>query len=191
MTDDGTPADDSRRDDPAWHHDDFASWDTDERALRAARNEARESLAETLDSIRQIDDAATKTLRIDLVILGLSLTAVPSLQVGLHFVNELTVLGFVVVSLSALVAVVTTLGSDYPTGVSEEYVEELRRASWSEREWNAWMVREYSEWLSEANEMADGDARALLYAQILMGAGLLSLVSGIVFAEGGLWGLIS
>lgn len=121
-----------------------------------------------------------RTLRIDLVIIGLSLTATSSFRSTARLVNELTVLGFVAVGLSAVVAVVPTLGSNYPTGVGEEYVKEFQRASWTEHEWNEWMVREYSDWLSEANKMADGNARALLCAQLCLGVGLLALISGIV-----------
>lgn len=87
--------------------------------------------------------------------------------------------------LSAVIAVVPTLGSDYPTGVSKEYVEEFQQASWSEREWNEWMLREYRDWLSETNNMADGDARALLYAQLCLGVGLLALISGVTLGVTG------
>lgn len=184
MSDDRDESDDSRRDDPAWHSDRFPAWDSDESALRAARNEARESLEETISSIRRIEESGMKTLRIDLILIGLSLTAVSSFQFASQLVNEFTVLGFAAITLSAIVAVVTTIGSDYPTGVSEEYVEEFQRASWSEREWNEWMLREYSEWLSDANEMAEGDARALLYTQLLLGVGMLLLVIGVALATG-------
>lgn len=186
MTADGDSTDDAWRDDPEWHRDRFPAWDSDESALRAARTEARESLEETIGSIRRIDESATKTLRIDLVVLGLSVTAISSFPSTSIMINVLTILGFTAVCFSAVVAVVPTLGSDYPTGVSEEYVEEFQRASWSEREWNEWMLREYGDWLSEANEMVDGDARALLYAQLSLGVGLLALISGITLGVTGI-----
>ncbi|USZ67017.1 hypothetical protein NGM10_09775 [Halorussus salilacus] len=178
-------ANDSPRDNSAWNRDRFSAWDSDERALRAARTEARESLEETIDSIHRIDESAMTALRIDLLIAGLSLTAASSFQYTWQLINELTVLGFVGVSLSAVVAVVTTLGSKYPTGVSAEYIDEFQRSSWSEREWNEWMVREYCLWLSEANEMVEGEARGLFYTQTLLGAGLLLLIGGIVFGTAG------
>ena len=65
--------DDSLRDEPKWHGDRFPAWDSDESALRAVRQEARESLEETIGYIQRINDSAMKTLRIDLVIIGLSL----------------------------------------------------------------------------------------------------------------------
>lgn len=187
MTDDRDAADDTDRDGPEWHADRFPAWDSDESALRAARTEARESLDETIDAIRRTEESAMRTLRIDLVILGLSLTAASSLRFTARLVNGLTTLGFVVVVLSALVAVVVTLGSDYPTGVSEAYVEEFQRASWSEREWNGWMLREYSEWLSEAERIATGEARLLFYARSLLGVGLLSLVVGATLGLAGVF----
>lgn len=180
MSNDRDSADGSWRDDPEWHSDRFPAWDSDDGALQAARNEARESLEETISSIRRIDEAAMTTLRIDLVILGLSMTAVSSFSSVSTFVNGATMLGFVAVTLSTLVAIGTTIGSEYPTGVSEEYMQEFQRASWSEREWNSWMVREYSRWLSDANEMADGDARALFYTRVLLGSGILLLIAGMV-----------
>lgn len=187
MNDAQNVTDDSRQDDLKWQHDRFPAWDSDESALRAARTEARESLAETINSIRRIDESAMKTLRIDLILVGLSLTAVSSLQSTAGLVNVLTILGFVAVSLSAVVAVVPSLSSEYPTGVSEEYVEEFQQASWSEREWNAWMLREYSGWLSDANEMANGGARLLFYAQVLLGVGLLSLTLGAALGIAGVF----
>lgn len=179
MSDDREAPDDPWRDDPEWHGDRFPTWDSDDAALRAARDEARESLTETISSIRRIDEAALTTLRIDLVILGLSVTAVSSFPSASAFVNVVTILGFAVVSLSTLVAVGTTIGSEYPTGVSEDYLQEFQRASWTEREWNAWLLREYSQWLSEANEMVNGDARALLYSRLLLGAGISLLIAGV------------
>jgi len=178
--DDGDSSEDRDSSDDAWRGDRFPSWDSDDGALRAARDEARESLEETLDSIRRIDEAAMTTLRIDLVILGLSVTAASSFSSASAFVNGATILGFAAVTLSTVVAVGTTIGSEYPTGVSEEYLQEFQQVSWSEREWNAWMVREYSRWLSDANEMVNGDARALLYTRLLLGSGILLLIAGIV-----------
>ncbi|WP_128476713.1 hypothetical protein [Halorussus pelagicus] len=186
MTDDEDTPENARRDDPEWHGDRFPSWDSDESALRAARTEARESLSETIDAIRCTEESAMRMLRIDLVILSLSLTAASSFQFTTQFVNGLTVLGFVSVVFSAVVAVVATFGSEQPTGVSEAYLREFQQASWSEREWNEWMLREYSEWLAEANEIADGDARALLYAQLCLGVGLLALISGVTVGATGL-----
>ncbi|WP_276299147.1 hypothetical protein [Halorussus lipolyticus] len=177
---DDTRTTDAERDDPEWNRDRFPAWDSEEGALRAARSEARESLAETIRAIRRIDQSAMRTLRIDLVILGLSLTVASSFQSVSRLVNELTVSGFVAIGLSTIVAIVTTLGTGYPTGVSEEYVAEFQRASWTEREWNEWMVREYSEWLSEANEMLNAEAQVLFYTKALLGAGLVLLMLGVV-----------
>jgi len=185
MTDEDTP-ESERRDDPEWHGDRFPAWDSEESALRAARTEARESLSETIDAIRRTEESAMRMLRIDLVILGLWLTAASSFQFTTEFINVFTVLGFVAVLLSAVVAVVATFGSERPTGVSEAYLTEFQEASWSEHEWNEWMLREYGQWLAEANEIADGDARALLYAQLCLGVGLLALISGITLGVTGL-----
>lgn len=186
MTEDA--ADDPVVDNSEWHGNRFPAWDSDESALRAARNEARESLVETIDAIRRIDESATKTLRIDVVILGLTSTAGSSLGFTTRFVNELTVLGVITVGVSTVFAVATMLGSDYPTGVSEDYLKDFQQASWSEREWNEWMLREYSKWLSEANEMADADARVLLYSRVCLGIGLFALLLGITSGATGLVG---
>lgn len=175
-----TQSDDPERTDPEWNHDRFPAWDSEEGALRAARTEARESLAETIDAIRRIDQSAMRTLRIDLVILGLSVTAASSFRSASRLVNELTISGFAAIGLSTIVAIVTTLGTGYPTGVGEEYVVEFQRASWTEREWNEWMLREYSEWLSEANEMVNAEAQVLFYTKALLGAGLALLMVGVV-----------
>ncbi|WP_135824851.1 hypothetical protein [Halorussus ruber] len=177
---------DDQRDESEWNRNQFSAWDSEEGALRAARSEARESLTETIDSIRRIDQSAMRTLRIDLVILGLSVTAASSFQFPTKFLNGLTILGFVGVMLSAVVAVVATSGSERPTGVSEAYLSEFQQASWTEREWNEWMLQEYSRWLAEANQIADGDARALLYAQLCLGVGLIALVSGVTLGVTGL-----
>jgi len=190
MTDDRDVTADAERDEPSWRGNRFPAWDSEESALRAARNEARESLSETIDAIRRTEESAMRTLRIDLVILSFSLTAASSFQFATRFVNGLTVLGFVGVTCSAVVAVVATFGSERPTGVSEAYLEEFQQAAWSEREWNEWMLREYSDWLSEANRIADGDARALLYAQLCLGVGLLALLSGIALETTGLSGAL-
>jgi hypothetical protein len=136
MSSDHDTTDDSWHGEPEWHHDGFAAWDSDEGSLRAARIEAHHSLEKTISFIEQINDSALKTLRTDLMIIGLSLTTVSSFQSTSRLVNVLTIFGFVSVTLSTGVAVLTTIGSEYPTGVSEDYVEDFQRASWSEHEWN-------------------------------------------------------
>ncbi|QLH81930.1 hypothetical protein [Halosimplex pelagicum] len=125
------------------------------------------------------------TLRIDLIIIGLVLTAVTSVPATLRLGNVVSILGFVSILGSALLALVTNIGSNYPTGVSADYLREFQASSWSEREWNEWMIREYESWLADTSQMADGDARALFYTQLTLALGIVLLVAGIVLGVTG------
>ncbi|SDD46549.1 hypothetical protein [Natrinema hispanicum] len=166
-------------DDLQWNQTSFSAWDSDEEALRAARKDARESLDQTISLIHDIDETAMVTLRLDLLILGLILTAITSVPSTLRLANLASIFGISCIILSAIVALLTNVGSDYQTGISGDYLREFQEASWTEREWNEWMIREYSSWLEDAREMASGDARALLITQLLLGLGFLSLFFGI------------
>ena len=182
----GVVDDDEGSEAPKWNRGQFPAWNSELGALETARQEGRESLTQTISSIDRIDETAMVTLRIDLVIIGLALTAVSSFPSTLQFTNALSTVGFACLSGSALMAIVTTMGSDYPTGVSEDYLQEVQHASWTTREWNEWMVREYSRWLADANEMENGDAQALFITQLLLVIGLILLIAGILAGVSGI-----
>ncbi|WP_436931033.1 hypothetical protein [Halosimplex halobium] len=168
-----------------WNENSFPAWNSEEDALNVARTDARQSLDQTIHTIRDIDETAMSTLRIDLIIIGLVLTAVTSVPATLRLGNVVSILGFVSILGSALLALVTNIGSNYPTGVSADYLREFRASSWSEREWNEWMIREYESWLADASQMADGDARALFYTQLTLALGIVLLVAGILLGVTG------
>lgn len=168
-----------------WNENRFPAWDSEADALSAARIDARQSLDQTILMIRDIDETAITTLRIDLIILGLVLTAVTSVPATLRLGNVVSILGFLSLLFSALLALITNIGSSYPTGVSAAYLSEFRVSSWTEREWNEWMIREYESWLADARQMASGDARALFYTQLTLALGILLLVAGILLGVTG------
>ncbi|MFB6141575.1 MAG: hypothetical protein ABEJ26_14205 [Halosimplex sp.] len=168
-----------------WNENSFPAWDSEADALNVARADARRSLDQTIRTIRDIDETAMSTLRIDLVIIGLVLTAVTSVPATLRLGNLVSVFGFVSLLASALLALVTNVGSSYPTGVSADYLREFRASSWTEREWNEWMIREYESWLADASQMADGDARALFYTQLTLASGIVLLIVGILLGVTG------
>lgn len=178
---------DSDDEDVSWNQDRFPAWNSDSEALNAAKTEAQRSLNQTITSIQNIDDTAVSLFRINLVLISLVLTGVSSFSASLRFANLVSIIGFGFLVLSSFAAVITNMGSDYPTGISGDHLRELQDAAWTEVEWNEWMIREYQAWLADANQMAEGDARALFITQVLLGGGILLLIIGVVV---GLFGLM-
>lgn len=172
--------DESDEKEDEWNNNRFPAWNSDDEALRAARDDARASLDQTISQIEQIDQTALVTLRISLIITGLILTAVTSVPATFRLGNWISIAGFCLVVLSAAASLVTNMGSDYPTGIGADYLEDFQRASWEQYEWNEWMVREHATWLEDAQEMATGNARALFITQLLLGLGLGLLIIGLL-----------
>ncbi|MFC4247421.1 hypothetical protein ACFOZ7_10490 [Natribaculum luteum] len=68
------------------------------------------------------------TLKIDLIVVGLILTAVTSFPTTLRLANVVSVAGFCLIVLSSGLALVTNVGSDYPTGISRDYLLTARES---------------------------------------------------------------
>jgi hypothetical protein len=102
---------------------------TDPATLWAIRTEARDALETTIDAIEEKDDKALSTVRINLVFVGLALTAAPSVQSPLAFANWFTLLGFGATLASTVLGIAAYSGTDYTPGVHPVFIREARQSS--------------------------------------------------------------
>lgn len=152
---------------------------TDPAALWAIRTEARDSLETTIEAIEEKDDKALSTVRINLVFVGVSLTAVSTFPAAAQYANWAVLLGLGSLLASTGLGIVTYMGTDCPTGVGPGYLADARAAGYSESEWLHWMTARYEDWTAEAMTADQAEATVLQWAHLAQAVGILLLTVGL------------
>ena len=147
-------------------------------ALRATQSEVRAVLDHQIATFDDVDTKATRTFRLNAVLLGLLVTAASFVakaevvDVG-PFVNGFTVGGIVLLTASFVAAVITYTRSNVETGVGPNDVDRLIEERYSETEWLLLLLR------SEAAWMRKNDRRQSING-LLLSVSLGALVLGVV-----------
>jgi len=158
----------------------------DTETLRAARREARDSLDKTIDAIEEKDDKAISTVRLNLVLIGITITAASSLPTSLRYANWFTILGFCSLTVSTFIGMWAYSYTDYSPGVTADYIVELDEAQYTESEWLLWMNERYQQWLRTATRSDSAEATQLGRTHLLQILGVALLILGSV---AGLYGM--
>lgn len=154
--------------------------------LRAARDEARDSLDKTIEAIEEKDDKAISTVRLSLVLIGLAITAASSVPSSLHYANWITIVGFLLLLCSTFVGIRTYTYTDYTPGVTSDYIEELDYEHYTEEEWLRWMNQRYQQWIKTAVRSDSIEATHLGRTHVLQIVAVALLILG---AIAGLYGM--
>lgn len=151
-------------------------------ALRDAKAESRATLDHRIALAHEIDDKATRLIRTNVVVLGIVVSAV-----GVAGPRTIATLDVYVVALSAVgglgllasifvgVGLYTVSGTDF--GVGASYRSDVRRGSYSEREWLLTILAGYDEWDEDMAALNRRKEWYLLASQVLLLAALLALAA--------------
>ena len=176
--------------------------DYDIESLKIAREEANRVIDHQIQTLTDIDNKASDTLRYSILFLGLLLTALslvvrteigptgagsqmPSillyLSVGLIFVGILAILVTVILSIWTYKSTEFKPGPSY--GDMDRYVEK----KYTEKEWLILLVRSSSSWIKTNRESNDNDATLLSWAHIALATGIALIFGGIMFYTVGVY----
>lgn len=125
-------------------------------ALEAACEEARETLDQQVTWLRQIDQKSIRILRANILLLGLTLTALSILvrtdTVGLApYVNLYTGFGVLLLLGSTNCAGITYISSRFEGGVDAQDVQDTFEDEYSPEEFYDRLARGYSNWIEYNN----------------------------------------
>jgi hypothetical protein len=151
-------------------------------ALRDAKAESWATLDHRITLAREIDDKATRLIRTNVVVLGIVVSAV-----GVAGPRTIGTLDVAVVALSVVggigllasifvgVGLYTVSGRDI--GVSASYRDDVRRGSYSEREWLRTVLVGYDEWDADVAALNRRKEWYLLASQLVLLTALLALAT--------------
>jgi len=154
--------------------------------LRDARTEARASLNKRIEAIEEKDDKAMSTVRLNLILLGVSVTVASSVPASLRFANWLTIGGLGLLVLSTLTGIRAYMYTSYTPGITADYLAELESEEYADVEWLRWMNDRYADWLRTATETESLEADRLGRTHFLQVGAVLLLVVG---AVAGMYGM--
>lgn len=151
-------------------------------ALRLTREESRVVLDHRIAMLNDLDDKAMRTVRTDLVVLGVLASAAgiagPDRLARLALpVKAISVIAGGCLFFSALVGIGVYVASDITVGIGSDYRTELRMQGYTEREWLEVLLDDYDEWTRSLRRIHENNALYLTVSQILLGVGLVLLVA--------------
>lgn len=152
--------------------------DPDIESLRVTRDEAREVINLQIDTIRNIDDKAAYTLRLNIIIVGVLLT-IASLLVGdgptpglERFPLQSMVVGFLFSALSFIFSLWTYTSTKNETGPGPSDLNRLRSYQYEEKRWLKVLLKAYAYWMKENEKVNRRDSLALFLAHIFLFMGI-------------------
>lgn len=161
----------------------------DEKSLEIARDEAKQTLTEQINTLNDIDSKAQKILRLNILLTSLILAAVSFIVENTDavenlgdLINDFTVLGLSLLLASIALAALTYTASTYIGGMSAANIREMisRDNSYSSTQNLEGLVSSYAEWI-EFNDVTNIRNTVYITLTVLIFVyGLVSLSFGVV-----------
>lgn len=152
---------------------------TDDR-LETTHREARVVLEAQNNAISDIDDKAMRTVRITIVLVGIVVAAARIGGTGI-FNRYLFAAGNGILLVSLITGVLTYSESNLYIGPNKDYIVQLVNDDFQETRWDRDILETYADWIEENFEDVRWNGFLLFVTQILMLAGIVSLVLSVAF----------
>lgn len=163
--------------------DDIASEDfsypSNIRSLRVTHEEARTVLDHQISILNDIDNKATKTVRITAVILGIVVSAPSVIQNPLNFVNQFTKWGVVGLVLSICLGMFTYSSSSPDLGPNPADINRMLDNKYREDEWLVLLLDSYQDWIDRTQQVNRFNGVFLALSQLSLITSLALLAWGV------------
>lgn len=170
------------RDNGAWNSDGStpSRVESHPEAYESMVSESRRVLDHQIGFLNQMDDAALRTVRTAVIVIGIVVSAAglaPDQPDGGLSVVSFALGGLGVASLlgSIVLGVYTFRRSDATLGPSRDFADEVRDERYSRVEWYDLLLDGFDEWQEEMREELDENAEFLLVVQSLHLVGIILL----------------
>lgn len=165
-------------------------FDGDTQTARRLSEEARETINNQLDTLDDIDAKAMSILRLNVLLVGVILTAVSvAVEIDAVVLGELNN-GYVAIGVGSLVlstalAAITYTSSDSEVGIDGESIRAAVDASLDEEEFEAATAQSYAAWIEFNDRTNVMNAPVITLTMLLVVIGLVHLAIGVYAAVGG------
>lgn len=169
---------------------DDLEFDGDTQTARRLSEEARETIDNQLDTLDDIDAKAMSILRLNVLLVGVILTAVSvAVEIDAVVLGELNN-GYVAIGVGSLVlstalAAITYTSSDSEVGIDGESIRAAVDASLDEEEFEAATAQSYAAWIEFNDRTNVMNAPVITLTMLLVVIGLVHLAIGVYAAVGG------
>jgi hypothetical protein len=153
-------------------------------SLRKTHEEARTVLDHQIQILDDIDDKATRTVRITALLLGVVVSSTSLVADPYQFINQGTTWGALSLALSIVLGTVTYSVSSPDLGPGPRDIERVRESNYREDEWLMVMLASYEDWIDQTEWISRFNGAFLALAQLSLGVGLLLFVLGVLDSLG-------
>lgn len=160
---------------------DRLAFDGDTETARKLRLEAEQTLERQLNALDDVDTKAMRILRVNVVLVGLLLTAASLATDSNHvaireFHNPYTVIGLGSLLASTALAAFTYTASDTEVGIDPRTIQESIEADLTEREFEIGAAQSYAHWI-DFNDSTNVRNAPFITSTILLAVAALSHLS--------------
>lgn len=148
------------------------------------RKEAQQTLDYQIQSLNDIDTKASKILRINVLLIGVLLSALsiaardPSVEVA-DFINIYTKVGVLSLILSTATAAWTYTASDYDVGISPENIADSLERELTKYQFEMVMAKSYARWIDFNNSTNIRNVPLITATNLLVVTALIFLTLGV------------
>lgn len=152
------------------------SYPSDIRSLRITHEEARTVLNHQISVLNDIDNKATKTVRITAVILGIVVSAPSIIKNPNTYINPFTEWGVVGLVLSITLGIFTYSSSSPDLGPNSKDINRLLNNKYREDKWLVLLLNSYEDWIDRTQRVNrfNGIFLTLTQMSLIMSLALLA-----------------
>lgn len=155
------------------------SYPSDIRSLRVTHEEARTVLDHQISILNDIDNKATKTVRITALILGIVVSAPSIIKNPNTYINTFTEWGVVGLVLSIALGMFTYSTSSPDLGPNSEDINRLLDNKYREDKWLVLLLDSYEDWIDRTQRVNRFNGVYLALTQISLIMSLILLAIGV------------
>lgn len=171
-------------------------------SLKIAREEANRVIDHQIQTLTDIDNKASDTLRYSILFLGLLLTALSlvvrtdmgpvgvgeEMPAGLLYVSVgLIFVGILAILATVILSILTYKSTEFKPGPSYGDMDRYSKKKYTEKEWLILLVRSSSSWIETNRESNDDDATMLSRAHTSLAIGIILIFAGVTFYAVGVY----
>lgn len=155
------------------------SYPTNIRSLRITHEEARTVLDHQINILNDIDNKATKTVRITAVILGIVVSAPSVIDNPNNFINPFSKWGVAGLILSIVLGMITYSSSSPDLGPNPSDINRMLDEKYREDEWLVILLDSYEDWIDRTQRVNRFNGVFLALSQLSLITSLALLAWGV------------
>lgn len=156
-----------------------SSMQFDQTAIKYMNQRVEDVLEKQIHDLHDIDDAAMRTLRINIILLG-ALASFAQIGNSLIDITQThTTIGLFLIVVSSALAILTYHSSNPEFGPGQAYIEDFAKSRYNREFWRLETTLAYADWVNENAEINRDNGTLLLLCHLSLVLGLAMILFGI------------